>query len=245
MPLVLSFDMGLRNLSYCLLEWDEISGTSKIQDWRVCNVVGEKNAKTMSIEQAGIMLLDFLCDRFSEGPDSHATVVAIEQQPVGRRVTSNIRMKVLSHVVHTFFYLRGYQVRFVSPKRKLEGLEQSKEKANKARYAHNKRIAVEHCRDVLQTQDDMWSDYFDGLNKKDDAADSLLQGLVVVGDSKKANQKAAEKAAKAAARAKVKLEKEAAKEGRRKAREEKATLKRKVTEEKEAKRRVKQKVVGH
>ena len=230
--------MGLRNLSYCLIEWNDES--VHIRDWCVANVVGEKNAKTMSIEQASIMLLDFLRDRFSEDLGNE-TVVAIEQQPVGRQVTSNVRMKVLSHVVHTFFYLRGYSVRFVSPKRKLEGLEQSKAKANKERYAHNKRVAVEHCNTVIAGQDPMWADFFVALPKKDDAADSLLQGLVVVEDSRKAKQKEAAKAAKVAERERKRLEKEAAKEARRLAREAKKEQKRKATEEKAAKKAKKQK----
>ena len=55
---------------------------------------------------------------------------------------TNIKMKVLSHVLQTFFVLKGCRVVFVSPRRKLRGQSRKNYEANKA-------LAVQLCRSDL------------------------------------------------------------------------------------------------
>lgn len=178
MARVLSFDMGVRNLAYCQLARAEAAGPVSIVDWGVLDLLGtEKTArkKKRSIEQDCVRLLDALGDRFSTLPTD--VLIAIEQQPVGR-VANNIRMKVLSHVAHAHFHVRGHAVRFVSPRLKLRGV------AEGAGYRTHKQYAVDKCAECV-APDPKWAAWFRALKKKDDAADALLQGLCALATGKR------------------------------------------------------------
>ena len=109
--------------------------------------------------------------------------VFIEQQ-----VNRNIQMKVLSHVIQTYFMCEAKMpsdsIQFVSPKNRFStnnikynqivntcrerlGLDQG----NVSRKAY-KDLSVLVCRQTLQNE---WLPYFESAEKKDDLADSFLQ----------------------------------------------------------------------
>ena len=168
-PRILSFDVGLRNLAFCYLQTNP---EVKILLWELCDIVGPgRNAKQMPIRRATELLLQFLNKRFT---GLQPCIIAIEQQPGAGRCR-NLKMKIMSHVLHSFFYLRGHKVHFISPRQKLGGVAHCKRN-----YEQNKAFCVGKCRAELSRFDPKWSKYFEGLAKKDDAADALLQGLVLV-----------------------------------------------------------------
>ena len=120
---VLSWDVGLRTLSYCLLETVEGSSTRfHIIDWDSIDVQVDndeesapgtirpsKRVKTaaVSIEQGARLIMDALHRRaavLAEGVDA----IIIEQQPAGgHNQQSNVRMKVMSHAIQCYFYTRA------------------------------------------------------------------------------------------------------------------------------------------
>ena len=145
---VLSWDVGLRTLSYCLIEADVASEDKhfNIVEWdsidvHVDGVNGEgvndavsvsavlgsmvavpvltkkgsgvgraaKRVKTaaVSIEEGARLILDALHRRHDMLIDKVDAVV-IEQQPAGgHNQHSNVRMKVMSHAIHCYFYSRN------------------------------------------------------------------------------------------------------------------------------------------
>ena len=120
---VLSWDVGLRTLSYCLMENVEGSSTRfHILDWDSIDVQVDndeesapgtirpsKRVKTaaVSIEQGARLIMDALHRRacvLAEGVDA----IIIEQQPAGgHNQQSNVRMKVMSHAIQCYFYTRA------------------------------------------------------------------------------------------------------------------------------------------
>ncbi len=165
---VLSFDMGYKNLAYCVLE------DKQLTTWKCVNIVeGKSKAKKPSISVLTEALIDHL-----NTEQLNADRVLIEQQPVGFHRRSNTGMKVLSHVLQGYFYNKGIQVSFVSPKRKLKGCPDCKSKPTKERYKIHKQYAIDKTREYLKGKDNKWVDIFETADKQDDLADCLLQGLL-------------------------------------------------------------------
>lgn len=165
---VLSFDMGYKNLAYCILE------DKKLQTWKCVNIVeGKSKAKKPSISLLTEALIDHL-----QQEKWDVQKVLIEQQPVGFHRRSNTGMKVLSHVLQGYFYNKGIGVSFVSPKRKLKGCPDCKGKPTKERYKIHKQYAIDETRKYLKGEDSKWMDLFEKASKQDDLADCLLQGLL-------------------------------------------------------------------
>lgn len=188
---ILSWDVGLRTLSYCLLSgtWDESGAmTFTVDHWDSIDVQTDdaqvqaqggqgtgatskaKRAKVaaVSVEDGARMVMDTLHRRASlfNGVDH----VIIEQQPAGgHNRHSNVRMKVVSHVLQCYFYTKGLvtpvappAISFVSPASKLvdmekpkrkraneeDGKEEGKEEEGKSKvkvesnYVRNKKFAV-------------------------------------------------------------------------------------------------------
>lgn len=208
---VLSWDVGLRTLSYCLLEgtwvqdrlvftmheWDSIDVQSEA-DGNVVALTGAANARkrkkmdTVSIEDGARMVADAIHRRVPLF--SNVDVVTIEQQPAGgHNRHSNVRMKVISHAIHMYFYARGLllpaqaapDVTFVSAASKLKDMKKDLEgedtegKTVSQLYSRNKKYAVHKAAELLATvlpEAHVTKTLFQTAcsSKKDDLADSFL-----------------------------------------------------------------------
>lgn len=206
---VLSWDVGLRTLSYCILSgtWNSAAQHMDLQlhawdaidvqvdtDAGVQELTGttrgtkRKKVDTASIEQGATMMMDTLHRRAHLFAD--VDVIVIEQQPAGgHNRHSNVRMKVMSHVIQSYFYARTLlveggvkaKVTFVSPASKLVEMERQPESGAtiNQQYSRNKKFAVLKATELLQTlceeQHPLRLSYQSAnVSKKDDLADALL-----------------------------------------------------------------------
>jgi hypothetical protein len=190
---VLSWDVGLRTLSYCVLEktaesawsirlWDAID--VQLDDNDKATAVGtgtkttakRKKVSTVSVEYAAQLVMDTLHRRAALFDDVDAIIV--EQQPAGgHNRHSNVRMKVVSHVIQCYFYTRALAterqppvITFVSPASKLVDMERApRVKKSEAgddakeapppppslpqprQYALNKKFAITKTQELLGT----------------------------------------------------------------------------------------------
>ena len=202
---VLSFDVGTRNFSYCIVRVNPF----EILGWEVIDTYegGLANSKS-NIEQKKIALLKCLQQRrdiflrcIGEGD-----AVVIEQQPFGRGKGSPT-MNILAHVIGTFFLMIApvpcfppYSVRQVAARTKLgvdpeewggvspftvrdtsdEPPQQKKQRRIEyEQYRKNKGWSVDACRSIISARTDTleWLPTFDSSKKKDDLADSFMQAL--------------------------------------------------------------------
>ena len=179
---VLGIDVGLRNLALCKVTVTD-GAPIDVEEWMVLDVLGDKNAKKISIEDAVRLLLDALS--IHDHVYSDVDMVAIESQPVGRAATGSVRNKVVSHVIQTFFEMRGISTTFLNPKNKLckefvaEHVDCEHlvgDQNTKKRYAVHKKAAIDAVQMLVPEQ---FSPFWQALKKKDDAADSFLVAAVV------------------------------------------------------------------
>lgn len=191
---IISFDVGTRNLAYCLAEFtadDNIIPPDKmmcrIDDWNMLDLGGSGN----TTEKCSLILTRVLSETFMDIPSLNIDYVLVERQP--KRSISMLAVQMFLCQYFSTFVLQGYikGVHFVSPKLKLEraclkrlmhisALEsEGSVLRGRARYTKNKRDAILLTRHVLEHVliDHAKLVEFDAAHKRDDLADAFLQAL--------------------------------------------------------------------
>lgn len=167
--IVLSVDLGWRNLSYVILE--VFLESYKILEWENVDIMGEENINinTTSLEDlvknTHAKVKDIIMKWCSYKPE----IAFLEQQPLGQ-MARNVKTKTMSHIMQSHLLSNSITVEFVNPKKKLKGLK------NGETYQDNKKFAVEKTKSLLENNL-VWLEKFMTHKKKDDLADSFLQGL--------------------------------------------------------------------
>lgn len=157
---ILSFDIGIQNLVYCVMH-DE-----KIVTWEKLDISGDDMFDR---------LVDILHVKF---PDPIYDIVLIENQPHLNQI-----MNTIQNYIQAYFKIMVYQtgskcsVKLFSPTNKLK-LKQSHnikidDVITKDKYQRNKQISIKYASYylVLTKQDEMYISFFNSVKKKDDFAD--------------------------------------------------------------------------
>ena len=191
----LSFDMGIRNLSVCLVTFQTTEKQPLdivIHQWEILDIIEMnntviKNCNKLPIQRGTVMLSRALETFYEEKLKLKSLDlidrVLVEQQPVGYHRRSNTLMKVLSHVLQAFFVMKGHTVTFVSPKQKNKLSSEQAIRDNvskmktKDRYVWHKKQAALRAQELVQQYQPQYLDMYNSLKKKDDYADSLLNAL--------------------------------------------------------------------
>ena len=169
---VLSFDIGLKNMAYCILE------DTVIIHWQTLDISGEKDFTATSKK-----LLGMLHDEF---PDPNFDFVLIENQPV----LKNPIMKSVQMLVYAYFQIYSYQhgsgcdVRLIAAGNKLRVRQKPNldddSVLNKSGYKNNKLKAILYAQHYLKGQEPKWLEAFSNNRKKDDIADALCSAIQFV-----------------------------------------------------------------
>jgi hypothetical protein len=173
--MILSFDIGIKNLSYNIFDYNEKS----IKDWKII-CLSEK--KKISIDELTPILLQKLIDLDLE----KITHILIENQPVMK----NPVMKSIQMIVYTYFhhynilYQKNIHIKFISAMNKLKcgiDIEYPESIMNqKNKYMQKKKKAIYLCEHILFSNDTIitpneeFKTLFKESKKKDDLADSFL-----------------------------------------------------------------------
>ena len=194
---VLSIDVGLRNLAWCLLarspsqelKWQGApwwGNEIQIIHWKVVDIVEHSGIKEKinlnKTDIASIVPWFIKClEDYKEIIGEHIDLVLIENQPSGHTLVggvsiSNVKTKVLSHILQAFFVSRNIPVKFVSPANKLK--DAGEFMIDSSQYSQHKKAAIaltEKCmREMGEGFMAMWKAF---KGKKDDLADAFLQGI--------------------------------------------------------------------
>ena len=126
-----------------------------------------------------------------------ANKVVIENQPT----LKNPRMKAISSTVYDYYLIRGIidkeqmgssieKVKYMCPSNKLKLADDGdtqklvKLKGDEAKtYKLTKALGIKYCKELIsleQETKDKWLEHFNSYKKKDDMADSFLQGIYYV-----------------------------------------------------------------
>ena len=178
---ILSFDVGIINLAYCIFD----SETTKLTHWEVITLNNlNANKKFTDYNKIYINLINELDARpfMVDGID----IVLIEKQP-----SFNPKMRVIAGCLQTYFIIRGIvdlsenpikEVTFFSPKHKLKcynGPELVIDSKAKGKYALTKKMGVLICQYKLKeySESSEMIKLFNESKKKDDLSDCYLQAI--------------------------------------------------------------------
>ena len=93
------------------------------------------------------------------------------------------RMKTIQGMISQYFIMRNdnIKIEFISSANKLKG---ATDEANKVKltYSDRKKLGIKYCLELIDIN---WSNYFSTHKKKDDLADSFLQGYWYINKKKK------------------------------------------------------------
>jgi len=201
---ILSWDVGIYNLSYCILEKNQENNEIKIIDWDIVNLVDNDEMK-----KNRNLIFENIPRKLHEKPQLlNVDIVIIENQPS----LKNPQMKSIQMILYSYFLILGKvigngensinyidKIDFCSASNKLKVydgpeiiLEEKpskkkndvseiieKPKKSKVKYADKKRLAIEHTKYFLENNE-KYKDFFNNHKKKDDLADSFLQGLYYI-----------------------------------------------------------------
>mgnify|MGYP000250569931 CR=1 FL=1 len=167
--MLLSFDVGVKNLSYVILDGN------KIIDWQILNVEtkkGQTQTETLVYTLDDYLKLFNKCDE-----------VIIEKQP-----SRNNKMRIIEGLLNAYFVIKGKcekksnikKVFSYSAKHKLnEYIKKIPGFNGKSGYTARKKLSVEITAKFIENieQKKKFIEQFKASKKKDDLADCLLQGL--------------------------------------------------------------------
>jgi len=161
-----------------------------IREWKVDDVVKlfapQDEWINVNLNQTDIAtivpwFIDFLDLRAKELCPPGLELALIEAQPTGHvlpggKSISNIKTKVLSHLLQAFYVRNKVAVKFVSPARKLKyATEYMKDKTE---YSSHKKGAILLTEASIVLCGIHWVDFWvKKKGKKDDLADAFLQGV--------------------------------------------------------------------
>jgi hypothetical protein len=179
MTTILSIDVGIKNLSFCILK--SSPDTTTIDDWKNIEVF-EGNIKKLPIEVLTENIIQSLMQHFDE--NSNIDVVLIENQPM----LKNGLMKTVAVVIFTFFNMMKIQfgnvqcVKFISATNKLKCTlaERLTKEGFKNDYKDRKRLSIELAKLYIPIVCPSKLEWFSNQKKKDDCADCLTQGIYYI-----------------------------------------------------------------
>ena len=168
---VLSFDIGIKNLSYCIL--DE---TYKIYDWNIVNL-----CEDLDIKKDKYTIFENIPKKLDYYNLLDVDVVLLENQPCLKNPT----MKTIQIIIYTYFVINGLhkeespisKILFISAKNKLSFYDgPTVECKLKSKYSQTKYLGKEYTKYYLKDNQEKL-DFFNSHKKKDDLSDSYLQGM--------------------------------------------------------------------
>jgi hypothetical protein len=194
--MILSFDIGIKNLAYCLMYKDNTindNNNIKVIDWEIIQLIEDGvKCKGVSLDTITNVLYNKLQEIFL---DHDITEVLLENQPV----LKNPVMKSIQIILYSFFQyekvIMGRDIiliKFINASNKLKLGKNLSEINNsediikiKSKYTKNKKLAIIYTNHFLKerliVEDyEKHHDIFNNHKKKDDLADAFLQGLYYI-----------------------------------------------------------------
>ena len=177
--LITSWDIGIKNLSFCTLEYID-NTTPKIKDWGIISLCDpSEKCKKVSLDKLILKIFEKLDSMFV----CNDMRILIENQPCMKNPT----MKSIQTVMYTYFCYQkhtlfpGLEVSLVSASNKLKigAHVEYPETITKIKslYSQKKKKGIFLCDLFLKESihdTGNWYDFFTGSRKKDDLADSFL-----------------------------------------------------------------------
>jgi hypothetical protein len=196
--MILSFDIGIKNLSYCLVK-SELNNNNinkiEIIDWDIINILQDnEKVKSINIDELSKRLYIKLNEVFK---DKEFDIVLLENQPV----LKNPVMKSVQMLIYGFFLYQKTNlikniklIKLINASNKLKiglllnnefkelkKIIDNKDYNTKLKYSINKKKAIDYTLlylDYIKLNN--YKEFFNLHKKKDDLADSFLQSIYYI-----------------------------------------------------------------
>jgi len=135
-----------------------------------------KNAADVDLFNIGINIKTKFNKLFENEGQIDYVIIENQISPIATR------MKTIQGMIVQYFVMSNLNVshiEFISAANKLKGFEKKETNDTKTKYSDRKKLGIEKCLEIL-TKDFKFNehiDYFNQHKKKDDLADSFLQGM--------------------------------------------------------------------
>jgi hypothetical protein len=138
--------------------------------------IESKNAADVDLFNIGINIKTKFNKLFENEGQIDYVIIENQISPIATR------MKTIQGMIVQYFVMSNLNVshiEFISAANKLKGFEKKETNDTKTKYSDRKKLGIEKCLEIL-TKDFKFNehiDYFNQHKKKDDLADSFLQGM--------------------------------------------------------------------
>ena len=168
--IVLSIDVGIRNLAYIILKINDIDN-HEILKWDVLELIKE-NEKANKVQNTFIG--ESLYRQFdSIFPNYIIDIILIENQ-IGQNA---IKMKTIQGMINMYFIMKQYPLSSIINYNAIHKLKPFLS-GKKTTYAERKKLSKKITLKICDCHyDDSIRDFYKSFKKKDDLADCLLQAL--------------------------------------------------------------------
>lgn len=153
--LLLSIDVGIRNLGICLIDTE----TKKIKHWDATGIPPQHTNGLF------VCLRDHLRNRPWV---LEATKILIEKQP-----DKNKTMKSVENFLHSYFLCNDLDVQIYDARHKIPDVIGP----GRAMYLKRKKASVSRCSEFITHTNPELVEWFNSQKKKDDLADTVMQAL--------------------------------------------------------------------
>jgi hypothetical protein len=153
--MILSIDVGIKNLGMCLID----PSTKKIHHWDASGIPPQHS------DGLFVCLKNHMRDRPWV---LEASKILIEKQP-----DKNRTMKSVEHFIHVYFICQDKDVQVYDAKFKIPDVVGP----GRAMYLKRKKTSVIRCTEFIKEHNPELLDWFMKQKKKDDLADTVMQAL--------------------------------------------------------------------
>jgi hypothetical protein len=184
---ILSFDVGIRNLAYVVMDVDDVTVNSHaIKSWDILELcdkdVKASQASIIDIGTVMMIKLDNLLQEYHDS-DNSINAILIENQ-IGQNA---IKMKTIQNMINMFFIMRGFGKNHIINYNAVNKLKHFCGK-KKTTYAERKKMSRQITSQLCEQIYNDWKVYYEQFKKKDDLADCLLQAIDYLHRNGKINQ---------------------------------------------------------
>jgi len=184
---ILSFDVGIINLAYCIFD----SELNKIQDWGIIDlkVEGFSGKVPSGLNKNMAKAANDIHVTLIKKLDSFPILLNVDYVVIEKQPSFNPKMRIIGGCLQSYFYIRGIvdnpkitSIEFFSPKHKLKcyiGPELTIESKAKSKYTQTKKMGILIAQAKLDEFDESmnFKQLFEKSKKKDDLADCYLQAI--------------------------------------------------------------------
>jgi hypothetical protein len=188
--MILSFDIGIKNLAYCILYQNDDKSIT-IEKWDNIQLLeNDEKCKGFPLNEITKRMYNKLNTELS---NYDITEVLLENQPC----LKNPVMKSIQMIIYGFFNYQSVllgrkieNIKLINASNKLKVGKDFHEINNKEcitkiknKYTRNKKLAIEYTNWILINRVNNYEElleYFNNNKKKDDLSDAFLQGLYYI-----------------------------------------------------------------